>query len=472
MLPKTLKYGSKVESSFARSFRTNVAPQNGTGNYVLGDNIIINIPTRNNLVLVPSESYLKFNLTITNTSGANNTYRFDSCGAHGLIQRIRIFHGSNLLQDIDNYNLLAKMLFDLQVPFDAVQGKNNILCGTRSDLTLTLPTAAAPAAPGNTTANIDTAVNTALAPISAARVSAFNTNSGDVIASSLANNGTSTAKTYCLNLVSLVGTLCSSNYIPLFAATSAPLRVEIQLVDSIAKFCACTSAAGSITVSNCEYVANFIELGDSAVSMVLDSLQGQPLQFVVPDYRNYQGSFSLAAAATQYQLPIPAKFSSLKSLFVTVRDKGTGVASYFPFSSCTKQISDYYFRVGASIMPPKAPNTYPEMFSEVLKAIDSMGNIGHQPAIDLLTYTLQDSVAVADTVLNVNSGSFYIGLDLENYAGSSKENIFAGYNSNTDDIYCVMNFAAQGAAITTRFDAFALFDSVVVFDNNTAYIKF
>jgi hypothetical protein len=72
----------------------------------------------------------------------------------------------------------------------------------------------------------------------------------------------------------------------------------------------------------------------------------------------------------------------------------------------------------------------------------------------------------------VNSGSFYIGLDLENYAGSSKENIFAGYNSNTDDIYCVMNFAAQGAAITTRFDAFALFDTVVVFDNNTAYIKF
>jgi hypothetical protein len=123
-------------------------------------------------------------------------------------------------------------------------------------------------------------------------------------------------------------------------------------------------------------------------------------------------------------------------------------------------------------MPPKAPNTYPEMFSEVLKAIDSMGNIGHQPAIDLLSYTLQDSVAVADTVLNVNSGSFYIGLDLENYAGSSKENIFAGYNSNTDDIYCVMNFAAQGAAITTRFDAFALFDTVVVFDNNTAYIKF
>ena len=454
MLPKTLKYGSKVESSFARSFRTNVAPMNGTGDYVLGDTITLNLPTRNNLVLCPSESYLKFNLRITNTSGAANNYRLDSCGAHGLIQRIRIFHGSNLLQDIDNYNLLAKMLFDLQVPFDSTQGKNNILCGTRADMTLTTP------------------VTAVVADISNKVLSAYNTNSGDIIASALANNGTSTVKTYCLNLISLVGTLCSTNYLPLFAATSAPLRVEIQLVDNISKFCACTSSSGSITVSNCEYVANFIELGDNAVSMILDSLQGSPLQFVVPDYRNYQGSYSLATVATQYQMPIPAKFSSLKSIFLTIRDKGTGLASFFPFSTCAKKLDSYYFRVGATIMPPKAPNTYPEMFSEVLKAIDSISNIGHQPAIDLYSYTLQDSTASADTVINVNSGSFYIGLDLENYAGSSKENIFAGYNSNTDDIYCVMDFGAQAAATTTRFDAFALFDTVVVFDNNTAFVKF
>ena len=106
MLPKTLKYGSKVESAMARSYRTNIAPQNGTGNYGKGDTIIINIPTRNNLCLVPSESYLKFSTTFT-TTGNNSNVRWDSCGAHGLIQRIRIFHGSNLLQDIDNYGLLS-----------------------------------------------------------------------------------------------------------------------------------------------------------------------------------------------------------------------------------------------------------------------------------------------------------------------------------------------------------------------------
>ena len=70
MLPKNLKYGSKVESAVARSSRVNIAPQNGTGNYGLGDTIILNIPTRNNLVLVPSESYLKFNVAVTSRANA------------------------------------------------------------------------------------------------------------------------------------------------------------------------------------------------------------------------------------------------------------------------------------------------------------------------------------------------------------------------------------------------------------------
>jgi hypothetical protein len=94
MLPKNLKYGTKVESAPCRSTRVNIAPQNGSGPYNAsgGDTIIINISTRNNLVLANTESYLKFTATIT--SGAdNNICRWDSGGAHGLIQRIRVWSG-------------------------------------------------------------------------------------------------------------------------------------------------------------------------------------------------------------------------------------------------------------------------------------------------------------------------------------------------------------------------------------------
>ena len=85
----------------------------------------------------------------------------------------------------------------------------------------------------------------------------------------------------------MLGTLCSQNYFPLFACTSASLRMEITLVDNISK---CLNIVGGVSfvtgaITNVEYIANFIELGDSAMSTVVSSLQGQPLQFVVPDYR-------------------------------------------------------------------------------------------------------------------------------------------------------------------------------------------
>ena len=126
MIPNNSAYGSKVESASGRSYRTNIQSQNGTWNYNPWDNIIINIPTRNNLVYVPRESYLKFTNTVKvgGVGGAASNYtRFYSCGAHGLIQRIRVFNGSSVLSDIDNYGLLSKILFDLKVSSDSSYGK-------------------------------------------------------------------------------------------------------------------------------------------------------------------------------------------------------------------------------------------------------------------------------------------------------------------------------------------------------------
>jgi len=477
MLPKNLKYGSKVESAAARSMRTNIAPQNGTGTYGLGDTIIINIPTRNNLVLCPQNSYLKFKLGISNLV-ANNAYRFDSCGAHGIIQRIRVFHGSNLLEDQDSYGMLAKLLFDMQMPPDSAYGKMTLLAGTRSDTV------------GFTGA------------LAGSPMSVYQVNSGERIGGTgndvnavnliaVANpvGSTSVSDTYCLNLISLVGSLCSSSYIPLFGMTSAPLRVEIQLVDVLYKgLSSLTSTgsanAGTLQISNCEYVADFIELGDSAMQIINSSLEGGPLQFVFPSFRNYQFTFALAnGTSTQVAMPIPAKFSSLKAILVSCRDQGTGApGGYFPFSSVVNGLTDYQFRVGSQIMPPKAPqgNTTnapgtTEFFAEALKAMGTIGDINYCPSIEKTSYSLNASTPSVETATAgsiVSSGSFYIGLDLENYSGAAKDTIFSGHNSNTDDIFLIANFTAPAAIAACRFDAFANYDAVIVCENSTAYLKF
>ena len=79
MIPKQLIYQNKVESAAARSYKSNIAPQNGTGTYGAGDTIIINIPTRANLVTAMSENYLKFDISFTNGAAANKYLRWDSC---------------------------------------------------------------------------------------------------------------------------------------------------------------------------------------------------------------------------------------------------------------------------------------------------------------------------------------------------------------------------------------------------------
>jgi hypothetical protein len=462
-IPKPLKFGSKIESAMAKSYKTNIQPQNGTGPYNLGDTITVNIPTRNNLLTVPPENIFKFNINATNTSAAN-PIRWDSCGAHGLIQRIRIFHGSNLIEDIDNYGLLAKAVFDLQVPTDSAYGKYTILAGTRNDMIAILPDVAA----GTTYAAADFAV------LNKAPVSCYTVNSGASLAPIGGQGATSniTSQTYCLSLISIMGTLCNANYFPLFACTSAPIRMEIQLVQNFYNCLACKTALTNVTVSNVEYIANFVELSDEAMGIVTGSLQGQPLQFAMQSYKNYSYTYNIPqTTSTEVSMPIPAKFSSLKSLLICIRDQQMGKLTFFPFSSVTCGIQEYYFRIGSNIVPTKAPNTSPEMFCEVLKAIGSVSDLNHQPSIDNISYQLATSVAV-DLTGTTNSGSFYIGLDLENYPNAPKDTMFAGYNSSTDDISAVMKFASPNTTGTTRFDAYALYDQVVSFSNNTCFVQF
>lgn len=463
MLPKTLKYGSKVESAVARSTRINIAPQNGTSSYGYGDTIIINIPTRNNLVLASTESYLKFNVKITNGT-ADNVFRWDSCGAHGIIQRIRIFSGSNLLEDIDSYGLLAKMLYDLQLPTDNTYGKQNILAGTRADYVLTTAGAIA----GATTVSVS-AVNSG---------DRFGVNNQAVFSAA----GAVLSTDYCLNLISLVGSLSQNCYVPLFAASSAPLRVEITLVDSLYKAlndkADATGITSTLSLSDVEYVANFIELGDSAMQVIYGSLGGEPLQYVLPSFRNYQYTQGLTQnTPTQINFPIPCKFSSLKSIICSCRDKGAnGAATFFPFSSVKLGLQDYQFRIGSQIIPAKAPKTDAEFFSELVKSMGSISDINYTPSIDKASYTLAQSVAstaeTTNVTSNVNSGSFFIGIDAENYPSSDKSTIFSGLNTNTDDCYLIANYTSPATVAGVRWDAFANFDQVLVFENNVAYVKF
>ena len=473
MLPTNLKFQNKVESANANAYTSNIAPQNGTGPYAQGQTIIINVPTRQNLCLIGSESVLKFAVAVT--PGANAQFvRLDRAGASSFIQRVRLFSGSNLLEDVDNY-MLAADLISLQKSNGSVRGKYNISNGTRIEDMVSLNLV--------TNANAVTAPAGVLWNLSG---QAYIAPGGEKLVTTtemaiVTNAAGSVPRTYAITLISILGSL-GAQYVPLFAMTSSPLRLEIQLVSNANMACCSPQALTSFAITNVEYVASFLELSDSAMEIIHNSLGGQPLQYVIPSFRNYVYTYALPVASTQVNVPIAAKFSSLKSLFGTMRDTANTAATFFPLSTCHYNLSSYNLRIGSKIIPAKAPSTIPEFFVEACKAIGSVSDINHCPTMNMYSYAKNGinapNVETA-TVFSTTSisNNFMIGVDMEVYANSTKDAIYSGYNSTTDDIFCQMQFGGlanfgNAAIPSLRFDFFALYDSLLICENSTALIKF
>lgn len=450
MLPKNLHYQNKVESASARSYTSAIQPQNGTGNYTNNNTIIINIPTSPNTVLVPSESYLKFDLGgITNGATANPYLRLDKAGAHGIFQRIRTTHGSQELENLDNYGAIVGEMMALQQSGDSSTGKLNMLAGLSGGL--------------NTAQNGE----------------AYSTTVGEKLNgyTNLGIGAVNPSRTYCITLMSLVGSL-SSQYIPLFEMTSAPLTVSLQLVSSVFKFLNVNLAlaSDSFTLSNVEFIGSFIELSDDSISIIRNSLGGSPLQYVIQSYANYPANATLPNSNTSVSLPVPAKFASLRSLFCIMRSKADGALTFFPLSSTHFNIHDWRLRIGSQVVPYKAPSSMAEHYAELMKAIGSLSDANHEPSINVYNFAV-DSIPLANDetatamVAKTKSNCFALGFDLETYANSDKDKIFAGMNTLNSDIFWNINFGANASSPNVKFDFYALYDNVLVFENGVCYSR-
>jgi hypothetical protein len=449
MIPTNLKYQSKVESAPARRYLTQIQPQGGTGAYNPGDTITINVPTRNNTALIPSESYLRGSVNII-LSGAATAACLESCGWHQFIQRVRVFHGSNLLEDIDNYGQLAKIMYDYQAPEDAVKGRFAITTGTNEEYS-------------------------GVGVAAAALLNTRSVNRGRALGALGASTHTFP---FAINLISLVGALSGDKYLPLWEMTAAPLRVEIVLQSSLVRALMIEGGTGlNFTLTGVNYSGEFLELPDTAVAAI-KSGSSSPMQVVLPSWRSYTNSASIPATTqTQVSFPIPAKFSSLKNILVATRSTA-GLAAQYPSSHCAFGVGSansigYQFRVGSEVLPSTAPTTFPEIYNEAIKCFGSLADMNLQPSIDNTAFVLNAPNTVAGLVeaSTEDSGSFLIGIDMEVYQNADKASIFAGTNTNTSDIFAIVNYYTAGA-VTVLQTAFASYDQVLVFENGVCYARY
>jgi hypothetical protein len=443
-LPRNLQYINAIQSSYARNYQSNIAPQNGLGPYGPGETIIINIPTSRNTVLSGGDSVFKFNLTITNGTTPNNFARLGAGGAHGCIQRVRLWHGSTLLSDVDDYSNLVAMCIAIQESGDRSHGLQNILAGCES---------------------VSVVGNAMAEPL----------HCGERLnAAQLGNGGVTTLRTFCIPIMNFLS--YSEKYCPLYAMTGSPLRLEIQLVDNPLKIGCSGQALTTFAVSNVEYIGNFMELSDSGMEKV-QMASGPQLKWVVQDWRSYSHTATVADGA-EIPVPIAAKFNSLRSLMTSYRTKAAGVATFYSNGSHHLGLQSYNVRIGSRVVPTKAPSTKIEMFAELIRAFGSISDLNHEPNISNAVYAevqapIANDETVTDPSVNTHQNAFYTGIDLESYSNSGMGNVYQGMNTSTEDVFLILNYASAGTtAGAVKINTYAYYDQVIIIENGFCTVQY
>jgi len=442
MIPKVMTYEPKKEAAGARRYRTSIQPQTGAGTstapYAAGQTIIVNIPTGSNQMLVASESTLSFKLAVT--TAAATSVALDSCGAHGIIQRLRLYHGSSLLQDIDNYHILSKLFHDWQAPNDSVAGRLSVTAGTNSIF-------------AGADANSIRVVNHGAIAVSGATSAVFPSMS--------------------IVLNSLVGGL-ATKYIPVYKMGSAPLRLELVLSSSAYNFAYNnTSTLSGFSVYEVNFNAEYLQLSDAAIASVEASSAGGPLTMAFPDWRNYQFSQTLTTGVNNtVSVPVPAKFSSLRGLVATCRDASAGAATFPSIPLIKAGLQQYQWRIGGNVVPTNPVAQDADFFNETAKVFGSLSDMNYQPSVDITSFTQNASVQTNTTALlaQTDSGSFATGIDICPYMGVDTDRIYSGVDTTTDDIFYQPILSPASTGLYT-FSVFACYDCMLVCENGSAYVK-
>jgi hypothetical protein len=210
-----------------------------------------------------------------------------------------------------------------------------------------------------------------------------------------------------------------------------------------------------------------------------------PLQYVVPNYSNVSVNATIFnGTVTRVTHQLSARYASLKSIFCTMRTKADGELTFFPLNSTHFDLKYWNFRIGSQLVPSKQISSLQESYCELLKAIGSVADLNHEPSINFNTYA-KEAVPLGCTEVGTTlhattkSNCFAIGLDLETYATADRDNLWAGMNTLTSDVFLNADFGGNlgGANQNVRFDFYSLFDQVLVFENgsirvvNTIYIN-
>ena len=430
MLPSNLKYGSKRESAQARSFTSRILPEQKSSGFAMAETISINIPCRVGQYLDTHASLLHFALKVQAHASNDTTVTLDSSGAHATFDRLRIIHGSNVLETIDDYGLISKILH--------VYNSNTGRLLVQSVME------------GSGTVSND---------------------SGSTYG--VITAGTAKSAEFMINLNSLLGCF-ATNYLPLHDLSGGtPLRLELTIASSINQIVASDEqpVQASCSVDDVYYLGNFIEVTDD-VSRAISGASGNAPSMSCPTFRLVQSQTdTLNTTETSLSVPINARFVSCRSFLSAFRSTASlNAVDYYPHACCRFGLNSYQYLIGNQLFPQQSPNSIEEQFYETIKA--TSGTYSDLSVTPICTVASLRATPASDAVSapDLNSGNFICGLDLESYTSVAKSESFAGMNLVSTNTNLNVKFNGQGSSTPIRTSVFVMIDALYSFSQGVAVV--
>jgi hypothetical protein len=256
-----------------------------------------------------------------------------------------------------------------------------------------------------------------------------------------------------------------SKYLPTGDMSGGDLRVEITLANNndgvTTSLTDTTGGAKTWTVSDVELMLEYVELNSEAARMIsAQNAGGYAISF--DSFANYA---STVAAGKNANILIPARYSSLKTLFSVFRLQssiGHTDASAKTISARANPITDdgqWYYSIGGKNVPSTPVKSNTEAYAEMSKAIHAFGAVDHASVIQRASWIAE-------------SGTYVVAADLETLAHKSKLTE-SGINTLSANTHLIMQFGGvDGLANAVRVDTFAHYDAILLIQNGLCSVQF
>lgn len=529
VLPRELRFNAPPTMPMARSYLYKQYTEQDTYDPAAGGLIQIDLPRLQRSYLT-KDSYLRFRLSFKSNDGTNafapgvgasadvgtgagtalNNYLcFDNPGALGLIDQIEVYDylGSTLLESTGGHGQLMSLLLDLNADAVSTGFHYNNTMGiaggfTRKDTLI---------GNGNATATtISTSTKSRLFAPNSGEAIISNYGDGTVAAYEItpaASNTIPKTKTfeYAIPLFSFLG-LNSDKY--------APLHNGYTIIIKLNRFEQAFGAGGDLNarfdylgaqgagtttgkvasviptsyeLTNVAFVAQILELGPTAESMLQSTSGGAPLIIPYKAYRNYYSNVPSKAAT--FRLDMNLNVASMTNILWMMRlaNNQNNVGKKSLSARVRNYLQSWNFQYGSSTLPftegiqcgPK-PGTNAtllnfgddEAYNELMKSRHGLNRDVYSTQINARNFGIDvntiDSTGgpLATDGLSVHNpfhvGKFAAGLDLELVPGRSK-NLICGLNTNgmNTTINGTFDPANMNNVQNVRVDAWAEYDAFI-----------